>query len=80
MGLDSRLRILESKVKPKRTPLAPRVDIDQCMTSLGLIPEAVRELACSKGSNLAEAMAEMLGIEFREFKREMIRRADRRTA
>ena len=71
MGLEARLRQLESKVRPANTAPEPHIDLDQCLARLGLVPVAVRELARSKGSSLAEATCEMFGIEPREFKREL---------
>ena len=70
MGLVARLKQLESKWKPANM-LERRPDLDQYITHLGLVPAAVRELARSKGSSLVAATSEMLGIEPREFKREL---------
>ena len=71
MGLEDRLKRLESKVRPANAALEHHIDLDQCITRLGLVPAAVRESARSKGSSLVEAMCEMLGIDVREFKREL---------
>ena len=69
MGLEGRLKLLESKVRLVHIAPQNHVDLDQCIASLGLVPAAVRELARSKGSSVAEAMCEMLGIDVRQFKR-----------
>ncbi len=69
MGLEGRLRQLESKVRPPDAAPKHQVDLDQCIASLGLVPTAVRELAQSRGGSLAEATCEMLGIDVRQFKR-----------
>lgn len=69
MGLENRLRQLESKVKPAYVAQEHHFDFDRWVTSLGLVPAAVRELAASKGSSLIEALCEMLNIDYREFKR-----------
>ena len=70
MGLEARLKQLESKGKPANM-LERRPDLDKYITHLGLVPAAVRELARSNGSSLVVAMCEMLGIDHREFKREL---------
>lgn len=71
MGLEARLKQLESKIRPTNTAPEQHIDLNQCVVRLGLVPAAVRELARSKGSSLAEATSEMLGIEVREFKRQL---------
>ena len=71
MGLEDRLKRLESKVKAQNAVLEPHIDIDQCIAHLGLDPAIVRDTAHSNHSNLAEAMCEMLGIELKEFKRHL---------
>ena len=71
MGLEARLRQLESKIRPANTAPEHQIDLDQCIAHLGLAQAAVRELARSKGSSLVAATCEMLGIEPREFKREL---------
>ena len=71
MGLEVRLKQLESKVRPVDTAPEQHIDLDQCVASLGLIPAAVQELARSKGSSLVEATCEILGNELREFKRQL---------
>jgi hypothetical protein len=71
MGLEARLRRLESKVIPANTQPEQNIDLDQCIAQLGLVPVAVRESAQSKGSSLVEVMCEMLGIKAREFKRQL---------
>lgn len=73
MGLVERLRILESKVKPVTPVFEHHHDIDQCLLRLGLVPATVRELASGEGRSLAEATAEMLGVECGEFRRELKR-------
>jgi len=71
MGLENRLRQLESKIQPVNSIPEHQFDLDQSIEHLGLVPVTVRELATSKGSSLVEAMCEMLGIEVREFKRDL---------
>lgn len=72
MNLEGRLKQLESKVKPANTaPPEHHIDLDQCIIQLGLDPAEVRESAQSKGSSLVEVMCEMIGIEPREFKRQL---------
>lgn len=71
MGLEGRLKRLESKVRPAHIAPEHRVDLDQCIASLGLVPAAVRELAGRKGSSLVEATCEMLSIDVRQFKHEL---------
>ena len=71
MGLENRLRQLESKVRPAYTIPEYHFDLDRCIEHLGLAPVAVHELASGKGSSLIEAICEMLGIEVREFKQEL---------
>jgi hypothetical protein len=75
MGLEARLKQLESKIEPTNTAPEQHIDLNQCVASLGLAPAAVRELARSKGSSLVEATCEMLGIELREFKRQLLETA-----
>jgi len=69
MGLEARLKRLELKVRPASIAPEHRIDLDQCIASLGLVPADVREVARSRGSSLVEVMCEMLKIEAREFKR-----------
>lgn len=71
MGLEARLRRLESRVRPANPEPEDQFDLDLCITHLGLVPGAVRELARCKGCSLIEAMCQMLGIELREFKRQL---------
>ena len=71
MGLENRLRQLESKIQPVNSIPEYHIDLDQCISHMGLVPATVRELATSKGSSLIEAICEMLGIEVREFKQEL---------
>jgi hypothetical protein len=71
MGLEARLKQLESKIRPANTTPEHHIDLNRCIARLGLVPAAVRELASSKGSSLAEATSEMLGIEATEFKRQL---------
>jgi hypothetical protein len=75
VGLEARLKQLELKIRPTNTALEQHIDLDQCVARLGLVPATVRELARSKGSSLAEATSEMLGIDVREFKRQLQRAA-----
>lgn len=77
MGLDARLRNLESKVIAAVREPAHSFDLDRYLVSLGLVPSAVRELAHNKDCSLVEAMCEMLGVEPREFKRELQEAANR---
>jgi len=67
MGLESRLKQLELKMKLTNYGLEQPFDIDQYMTRLGLDPMAVRESARSTGRSIVEVMCEMIGIEPREF-------------
>ena len=69
MGLEARLRQLESKVIPANIQREVHFDWDQFVLNLRLDPDAMRELARAKGSSLVELTCEMLGIEPREFKR-----------
>ena len=71
MGLEGRLKQLESKIKQTNSIPEHQFDLDKSIEHLGLVPVTVRELATSKGSSLVEAMCEMLGIEVREFKHEL---------
>jgi hypothetical protein len=68
LELEIRLKRLESKIIPTETIPEHHSDLDQCISSLGLIPDKVRELAHINGSSLAEATSEMLGLDFREFR------------
>ena len=71
MGLENRLRQLESKIQPVNSIPEHQFDIDRWIEKLGLVPATVHELANNKGSSLIEAICEMLGIEVREFKQEL---------
>jgi len=74
MGLESRLRQLESKVRPDGTIPEHDFDIDRWMEQLGLVPSAVHELANTKGSSLIEVICETFGVEVREFKDALLER------
>ncbi len=71
MTLANRLKQLESKIRPVEAEEEPHFGFDAYVPRLGLELAAVRELAQSKGSSLVEAMCEVLGIEFREFRRQL---------
>jgi hypothetical protein len=71
MTLASRLKQLESKIRPAEPLEEPHFSFDEYVPRLGLEPAAVRELARSKGSSLIQAMCEMLGIEVRDFMHEL---------
>lgn len=75
MGIEARLKQLESKIKPTNTAQEQHIDLNQCVLGLGLAPANVRELSCSKGGSLVEAMCELLGIELGEFKRQLLETA-----
>ncbi|MGD0354877.1 MAG: hypothetical protein ABSB31_05475 [Dehalococcoidia bacterium] len=71
MTLANRLKQLESKIRPVEAKEEHPFSFDEFIPRLGLEPAAVRELAQSKGRSLIEAMCEMLGIEVREFMRQL---------
>jgi len=71
MTLANRLKQLESKIRPVWAEEDRHFGFDGYVSRLGLEPAAVRELAQSKGRSLIEAMCEMLGIEVREFMRQL---------
>jgi hypothetical protein len=69
MGLDARLKQLESKINSWSTLQEHSFNTDDCITHMGLDPVAVRESVQSTGSSIAVAVSAMLGIEPREFAR-----------
>lgn len=77
MGLEGRLRRLESRVKPAHISPERCFDLDECLTKMGLVPAAVRELARSTGSSLVEAACQTLGIKVRDFKKALEERIER---
>ena len=70
MGLEGRLRQLESKMRSRRTICWDmRVGGDEVIRHLGLDPAALRESAHHTGKSVVETMCEIIGIEPREFAR-----------
>ena len=69
MGLEARLKQLESRLSSRGILLERSYDPDECITHLGLDPVAVREAVQSTGSSIVVAVSAMLGIEPREFAR-----------
>ena len=71
MGLEARLRQLELKIRPVNNTPERTFDIDQFIIHLGLDPTAARESAHRTKSSLAVAISTMLGMEPREFARQI---------
>jgi hypothetical protein len=68
---EARLSQFESKVRPSNTTPQHHVDLDQCVLRLGLVPSAVRVVDLWQGRQSGRSNHEILGIELREFKREL---------
>ena len=69
MGLEDRLKQLESKVSSRNILLEHSFDPDECIAHLGLDPAAVRESSHTIGKSVVEIICGMIGIEPREFVR-----------
>ncbi len=69
MGLEGRLRQLESKMRSRRTIVGHSVGADEVIRHLGFDPAALRESAHHTGKSVVETMCEIIGIETREFAR-----------
>ena len=76
MGLENRLTRLELKMRPDVPATRVTFNIDDCIKKLGLDPTAIRESVCGTRSSLAEAISTALGIEPREFARQIKARAN----
>ena len=69
MGLENRLKQLESKIRLANFMAEQLPDTDQCIRHPGLDPVAVRDAARNSHSSIVEPISVMLGIEPREFAR-----------
>ena len=68
MNLETRLKRLETRIKPLTAITEHKFDFDQLVSRAGLDPAAIRALAASNGCSLVAAFCAVLGIEVREFK------------
>ncbi len=73
MSLAARLRQLESKIQPVSNPPEYRFDLGWFWRNPGLEPIAIRESTSANGHSQVEVMCQILGVEPREFKRELQR-------
>jgi hypothetical protein len=69
LGLDGRLKQLESILNSRKTMLDHSVGTDDVIRHMGFDPVAVRESARNTGRSIVEVICEKIGIEPREFQR-----------
>ena len=69
MGLEGRLKQLESRFNSRNILLEHSYDPDGVIKHLGFDPVALRESAHNTGKSVVETMCEIIGIEPREFER-----------
>jgi len=67
MGLEGRLKQLESRFSSRNILLEHSYDPDGVIKHLGFDPAALRELADNTGKRVVQTMCEIIGIEPREF-------------
>jgi len=68
MNLETRLKRLETRIKPLTAIPDHHFDFDEFVSRAGLDPAAIRRLATSNGCSLVAAFCAVLGVEVREFK------------
>ena len=76
MGLETRLKQLESILSSRKTMFEHSVGTDDVIKHMGFEQAAVREAARRAGSSLAGIVSEMLGVEPREFVRLLKQKAN----
>jgi hypothetical protein len=76
MNLENRLNHLELKIRATILVVEVSFNTDNCIKKLGLDPTGIRESVCGTRSSLAEAISAALGIEPREFARQIKVRAN----
>jgi len=69
MGLETRLKQLESMSSSRKIMLGHSVGSDDVIRHMGFDPVALRESAHTTGKSVVEVICEMIGIEPREFQR-----------
>jgi hypothetical protein len=69
MGLDARLKQLESILSSRGTMLGHSVSTDDVIRHMGFDPVAVQESARITGKSVVEVICGNIGIEPREFQR-----------
>ena len=69
MGLEARLKQLESILSSRKTMFEHSVGIDDATRHMGFDPVEVLESAHSTGKSVVEVICEKIGIEPREFPR-----------
>jgi hypothetical protein len=69
MGLDARLKQLESILSSRETMPGHSVRSDDVIRHMGFDPVAVRESAHSTGKSIVEVICGNIGVEPREFQR-----------
>jgi len=69
MGLETRLKQLESMLSSRKIMLGHSVGSDDVIRHMGFDPVALRESAHTTGKSVVEVICEMIGIEPREFQR-----------
>ena len=67
MGLETRLKQLESMLSSRKLMFENSVGTDDVIKHMGFDPVAVRESAHNTGRSIVEVLCEMIGIEPREF-------------
>ena len=67
MGLETRLKQLESMSSSRKIMLGHSVGTDDVIRHMGFDPVALRESAHNTGKSVVETMCEIIGIEPREF-------------
>ena len=69
MGLEARLKQLESILSSRKTMFDHSVGTDDVIKHMGFDPVAVRESARSTDKSIVEIICETIGMEPREFQR-----------
>ena len=67
MGLETRLKQLESMLSSRKLIFENSVGTDDVIKHMGFDPVAVRESARNTGRSIVEVICEVIGIEPREF-------------
>ena len=69
MGLETRLKQLESMLSSRKLIFENSVGTDDVIKHMGFDPVAVRESARNTGKSVVEIICEKIGVEPREFQR-----------
>ena len=69
MGLETRLKQLESMLSSRKLMFENSVGTDDVIKHMGFVPVIVRESAHSTGKSVVEVICEKICIEPREFQR-----------